>query len=217
MPDSLQLSIDLATSLSIIIAAGAFIYQQWKENYEKKELGLWQEIREVIDSLADTMLESIKILIQLQYNAAVIQARQENSDNTQVNSDNTLEAEFTEFLKIIETVKFRLRLDSKPKIEALLKRHDTYEAKKNTLDKIFDAFNRECDALIDQTIIMRRGAIKLSDKNTAVIGLNYAIVGDEFRTSEVKAAKAAEGSSTNLNLKTLFNNFSEALLDLAHD
>ena len=77
MPDSLQLSIDLATSLSIIFAAGAFIYQQWKENYEKKELGLWQEIREVIDTQADTMLEASKIQIQYNYNKQ-LQAGQEN-------------------------------------------------------------------------------------------------------------------------------------------
>ena len=229
MSDSLQLSIDLATSLSIIFAAVAFIFQQWKENYEKKELGLWQEIREVIDSQADTMLESIRILIQMEYNPDEIPAREENPDNA-------LEAEFTEFLNIINTVKFRVRLDSKPKIEALLKRQDTYEAMKNKLDKIFIEFDNECDALIEQSRDMRKGAKIKNDKKAARDGLIKAIFGDEFMSSEQKAIQAAYWSSEEkakldaaraaegkkiiteiFSLNMLFKHFSEALFELAYD
>ena len=208
MPDSLQLSIDLATSLSIIFAAGAFIYQQWKENYEKKELGLWQAIKEVIDTQADTMHEASKI--QIQYNIETTQAGQENPDNT-------LETGYTEFLNILHTVKFKVRLGTKPKMKALLKRQNTYGAKKNLLDDTFDVFDKECDAFIDQMLIMRRGALKLGDRNIAHIGMMKAIFGDAFFTPEDQAAQSTEPDIEFLSLHKLFENFSEALLLLAQN
>ena len=243
MPESLQLSIDLATSLSIIFAAGAFIYQQWKENYEKKELGLWQEIKEVIDSQADTMLESSRILIQMEYNPDEIQEGQEDLIDALV-------AGFTELLNITNTVKFRVRLDSKQKIEALLKRQGTYEAKKNKLDKIFCKFDRECNDLINQILTMRRGFLVLLDaaakkaakkaaKEAAIElaeeaielaeeaikfakeGLRQSILGDAFYSPEEKAKfdekMAALGIAEIFSLYILFEKFSKDLLDLSHN
>ena len=235
MPESLQLSIDLATSLSIIFAAGAFIYQQWKENYEKKELGLWQEIKEVIDSQADTMLESSRILIQMEYNPDEIQEGQEDLIDALV-------AGFTELLNITNTVKFRVRLDSKQKIEALLKRQGTYEAKKNKLDKIFCKFDRECNDLINQILTMRRGFLVLLDaaaKKAAIElaeeaielaeeaikfakeGLRQSILGDAFYSPEEKAKfdekMAALGIAEIFSLYILFEKFSKDLLDLSHN
>ena len=223
MSESLQLSIDLATSLSIIFAAGAFIYQQWKESYEKKELGLWQEIREVIDTQADTMLEATKIKIQ--YNTETIQAEQENLDYA-------VRTGFTEFLNIIQTVKFRVRLDTKKKIEALLIRQETYEAKKKKLDEIFIRFDRECNGLIYQVEIMKRGALNLANKEGALnlannikiaeVGLIGAILGDAFykpgEKAESDAEIAAQGNDFEIgSLNTLFDNFSYDLFDLAYD
>lgn len=211
MSESLQLSIDLATSLSIIFAAGAFIYQQWKENYDKKELGLWQEIKEIIDSQGDSLLDAIRILIQFQYNA--VQAEQEDLDTT-------LQSEYTEFLNIINTVKFRVQLDSKLKIEALLKRQDTYKAKKNKLDEIFIRFDNECNAFITQMETMRDGALELKNRDVAQQGLIKAIVGHAFMTQEKQAAVANEEATVLdtefFNLYKLFENFSEDLFDLAH-
>ena len=215
MSESLQLSIDLATSLSIIFAAGAFIYQQWKESYEKKELGLWQEIKEVIDTQADTMLESVRILIQIvQFDYNAIQAGQEENS---IALDSPLESQFTDFITILFTIKYRVQLDSKPKIEALLIRQDTYEAKKNKLDEIFFAFNNDCDNLIQKMLIMRTNLSEMGDRTTVFDTLLRSVVGYAFMTPEAKADHMAELDTEFFNLHTLFENFSEALLGLAHN
>ena len=215
MYESLQLSIDLATSLSIIFAAGAFIYQQWKENYDKKELGLWQELKEVIDLQADTTLEATKLQIkfnaQLKYNDEELQAGQENLDYA-------IETGFTEFLHIIMTAKSRVRHETMPKIKALLKRQNTYKAKKNMLDEIFFRFDKDCDGFIDQVITMKKGAKVLGNSDLALQGFEIVILGDDFLTPGEQADRDKEAANLGIeiySLHKLFESLSSGLLALA--